>query len=80
MVKKAIFLDYATRVKGYKLWCPRVKSLKFVISRDVIFDENFILQQEKETVVDTICLKEEASKQVELESKFAGVQKSSLLS
>ena len=41
--KKAIFLGYATRVKGYMLWCHDPKSPKFVISRDVNFDENFLL-------------------------------------
>ena len=37
--KKAIFLGYATGVKGYRLWFPDPKSPKF-ISRDVTFDEN----------------------------------------
>ena len=37
--KKAIFLSYATGVKGYMLWCPDPKSPKFVISRDITFDK-----------------------------------------
>lgn len=36
--KKAIFLGYATGVKGYRLWC--LEDSKFIISRDVTFDEN----------------------------------------
>lgn len=35
--KKAIFLGYAKGVKGYRLWC--LEDSKFVISRDVTFDE-----------------------------------------
>ena len=50
--KKAIFLGYATGVKGYRLWCPDPKSPKFVISRDITFDENYMLQPRKESVVD----------------------------
>ena len=42
--KKDIFLGYATGVKGYRLWCPNPKSPKFVISRDITFDENYMLQ------------------------------------
>jgi len=56
-------------VKGYRLWYPDPKSPKFVISRDVIFDENFTLQSRKEFVVDSRGSGEEVSKQVELESK-----------
>ena len=40
--KKAIFLGYATGVKGCRLRCPDPKSPKFVISRDVTFDENYM--------------------------------------
>ena len=57
-------------MKRYRLWCPDLKSLKFVISMDVIFDENFILQPKKKSVVDTTCSGEKTSKQVELESKI----------
>jgi len=52
-------------VKGYRLFSDP-KSSKFVISRDIIFDENFILQPRKESVVNTTDSREEASKQVEL--------------
>lgn len=41
--KKCIFLGYASRVKGYRLWCTDPKSPKFIISRDVIFYEYAIL-------------------------------------
>jgi transposase InsO family protein len=36
--KKGIFLGYAKGVKGYRIWCPELH--KFVISRDVTFDES----------------------------------------
>ena len=39
---KCIFLGYKSSVKGYKLWCTEIR--KLVISRDVIFDETFMIQ------------------------------------
>ena len=75
--KKAIFLGYTIRVKGYRLWCPDLKSPKFVISRDITFDENYIFQPRKESVIDITGSGEKASKQVDLESKVTeGVQES----
>ena len=41
--KKAIFLGFASGVKGYRLWCPESK--KIVISRDIAFDEMSMLGQ-----------------------------------
>jgi len=46
-VKKAVFLGYATGVKGYRLWCPDPKSPKFVISRNIIFDKKIHASTEK---------------------------------
>ena len=46
------------------MWCHEPKSSKFVISRNVTFDENL-----NECVVDATCLREKESKQVELENK-----------
>ena len=40
--KKYIFLGYVKGVKGYKFWDPVAK--KIVISRDVLFDEQSMLQ------------------------------------
>ncbi|KAK3020186.1 hypothetical protein RJ639_047130 [Escallonia herrerae] len=45
-VKKCIFLGYANGVKGYRLWCPDSKSSRFLISRDVTFDESSMLSKE----------------------------------
>ena len=59
------------------MWYPNRKSHKFVISRDIIFDENYMLQSRKKFVVDITGSGENASKQVELESKvLEGVQES----
>ncbi|GJZ93812.1 retrovirus-related pol polyprotein from transposon TNT 1-94 [Tanacetum coccineum] len=45
---KCIFLGYATGVKGYRLWCIEGKSPdKFLISRDVTFDESTMLDQSR---------------------------------
>ena len=46
--KKAIFLGYARGVKGYRLWSLDEK--KFVISRDVTFDEGSVLASGKKQV------------------------------
>ena len=48
------------------------KSSTFIIGRDVTFDENFMLQLKKGSIVDETFL-EEASKQVEFKSKDSGV-------
>ena len=40
--RKCIFLGFEKSVKGYKLWDPILK--KTVTSRDVIFDEAFMLK------------------------------------
>ena len=50
------------------MWWPDLKSPKFVIYKDVTFDENFMLQLRKKSVVDVTGTRKEASKQVELES------------
>jgi hypothetical protein len=45
--KKCIFLGYTDRVKGYRLWCFDPKSHKFIVSRDVVFDESTMLHPRK---------------------------------
>jgi len=46
--KKCIFPGYKKGVKGYKFWDPVDK--KVVISRDAVFDEHSMLQQNQEKV------------------------------
>ncbi|KAK3034900.1 hypothetical protein RJ639_033263 [Escallonia herrerae] len=48
--KKCIFLGYENGVKGYWLWCPDSKSSKFLISRDVTFDESSMLLKKRELI------------------------------
>jgi len=45
--RKCIFLGYEKGVKGYRLWDPEAQ--KRVISRDVVFDEAFMLNRNDET-------------------------------
>ena len=46
---KCIFLGYATGVKGYRLWyIEKDKTSKFLISRDVTFDESAMFGQREE--------------------------------
>ncbi|KAI5411976.1 hypothetical protein KIW84_056878 [Lathyrus oleraceus] len=47
--KKAIFLGYATGVKGYRLWS--VEDSKFVISRDVTFDEKSMVPKDGDVTI-----------------------------
>ncbi|KAL0355895.1 UNVERIFIED_CONTAM: Retrovirus-related Pol polyprotein from transposon TNT 1-94 [Sesamum radiatum] len=44
--KQCIFLSYKKGVKGYKFWDPVAR--KMVISRDAVFDEQFMLQQHQD--------------------------------
>lgn len=46
--KKCIFLGYADVVKGFRLWYSDSKSSKFIISRDVTFDESVMLNPKRE--------------------------------
>ena len=46
--RKCIFLRYADGVKGYRLWCPDSKFSKFLISRNVTFNEFAMLSPRKE--------------------------------
>ena len=45
---KFIFLGFATGVKSYRLRCTENKTPKFIISRDVTFDEYAMFGQRKE--------------------------------
>jgi hypothetical protein len=45
--KKCALLGYADKVKGYRLWCSDPKSHKFIVSRDVVFDESTMLHPRK---------------------------------
>ena len=50
--RKCVFLDFEKSVKGYRLWDPISK--KTMTSKDVIFDEAFMLKQnEAETCDDS---------------------------
>ena len=42
-VKKCVFLGYISGVRGYRLWYPDSKFLKFIIKSDVNIDEFSIL-------------------------------------
>jgi len=44
---ECIFLGYASKSKGYRLWCSESKSQKLILSRDVIFNEDALLSSGK---------------------------------
>jgi hypothetical protein len=64
--KKCIFLGYADGVKGYRLWCFDPKSPKFIINKDVVFDESTMLHPRKESVV-SAGMEQGSSKELELQ-------------
>ena len=69
--KKCIFVGYAQTqgVKAYRLWCLDPQSPKFMIKRDVTFDESAMLQMgEKSTTENGDQV---SSKQGELEVKLS---------
>jgi hypothetical protein len=53
-------------VLGYRLWCFDPKSPKFIISRDVVFDESVMLHPRKESIV-SAGKEQGSSKKVELQ-------------
>jgi Integrase core domain len=64
--KKCIFLGYALGVKGYRLWCPNSKGSKFLIFKDVTFDETKMLkvkesQPAKEPIKEAETIKEKVN-------------------
>jgi len=46
--QKCIFLGYASGVKGYRLWCTDLHPPRFIISRDVKFNESTMLHSSSE--------------------------------
>ena len=62
--RKCIFLGFKKGVKGYWFWDPILK--KKVISRDVIFDETFMLKQNEAKVCED-SPKEKSTVEVEFD-------------
>ena len=60
-VKKSLFIGISPGVKGYRLKCSN--STKIIISRDVTFDEQFMMEKKIEEKAEDI------SKQVESDQK-----------
>ena len=50
-IQKYIFLSFQSEVKGYILWCIKLDSQKFIVSRDVTFNEKVMLHSRKESIV-----------------------------
>jgi len=63
--KNDIFVGYPMNVKGYKVWC--LTSSKFLISRDVTFDESTMLKSKDVVLKPTIMENEKIDKKVEFE-------------
>jgi hypothetical protein len=63
--KKCVFVGYPMNVNGYKLWC--LNSFKFLISRDVIFDEPIIFNTQGSSLESTNKENEKVKKNLEFE-------------
>ncbi|KAH9695610.1 hypothetical protein KPL71_022838 [Citrus sinensis] len=50
-VVKGYFIGYPEGIKGYKIWCLNGKPSRTLISRDVVFDEEAMLQQKVGTEI-----------------------------
>ena len=55
---------------GYRLWCPDLKSPKFVINKDVTFDENYMFQLRNESIVNSTGPGEEQASRWSLRAKL----------
>ncbi|CAB4286064.1 unnamed protein product [Prunus armeniaca] len=62
--KKALFMGFSNGTKGYRLWCLIEK--KFVVSRDVTFDEAVVVSQNKHEGETKATKTRSSLKQVEL--------------
>lgn len=49
--KQCMFLDYAFRVKDYRLWCSDPNVLGLLISKDVTFNESATLDYQREKAI-----------------------------
>ncbi|KAH9655560.1 Integrase catalytic domain-containing protein [Citrus sinensis] len=58
---KGYFLGYPEGIKGYKIWTLNGKPSRILISRDVTFDEEQMLQSKVETEIEAAETKEEES-------------------
>ena len=64
--QKCMFIGYAERVKGYKLWFRRENVTKVIVSRDVVFRESQMYMEEDEESTTNTIDDRTVSKQVEL--------------
>ncbi|KAH9752645.1 hypothetical protein KPL71_014775 [Citrus sinensis] len=58
---KGYFLGYPEGIKGYKIWTLNGKPSRILISRDVTFDEEQMLQSKVETEIEAAEIEEEES-------------------
>ena len=65
--KKGIFLGYPDGVKGYKVWIAESGKGKAVISRDVVFQEENMMKDDKQDPVVPEIINEERKVQLEVE-------------
>ena len=49
---KGYFIGYLEGIKGYKIWCIDGKPSRTLINRDVVFDEEAMLQQKVGTEIE----------------------------
>lgn len=67
IIVKGYFVGYPEGVKGYKIWCIDGQPSRIVISRDVVFNEEHMLQTmvETEIIATVLNSKQDANLEVE---------------
>ncbi|KAG8478826.1 hypothetical protein CXB51_028794 [Gossypium anomalum] len=66
---KCVFLSYKAGVKGYKLWCP--ENRKVVISRDVVFDETYKIENKVASLPQYSIAKNRTRREIKPPKKYA---------
>ena len=69
---KCMFLGYASKSKGNRIWCPESK--KVIQSRDVTFNETIMLSSGEDSVVPSTGTGDQQDISMEIEVETIAIQ------